>query len=177
MCAQLLSCVQLFIILWTVAHQAPLSMEFSRQEYWSGLLFPTPGDLPDPGIEPESLVLCCAKSFQSRPTLCDNIDCSPPGSSVPWNFPGKNTGVVCHFLLQGIFPTQGSNPCLLYLLDFRQILYLLSHQGSPKKKKKKKVKEKKIIHTDRESSSKWRLRDYTYGSFQKLSMVSTNVLS
>ena len=41
---------------WTIAHQAPLSMEFSRQEYWSGLPFPIPGDLPDPGIEPTSLV-------------------------------------------------------------------------------------------------------------------------
>ena len=41
----------------TVAHQAPLSMEFSRQEYWSGLLFPSPGDLPDPGIEPRSPAL------------------------------------------------------------------------------------------------------------------------
>ena len=41
---------------WTVAHQAPLSMEFPRQEYWSGLPFPSPGDLPDPGMEPASLV-------------------------------------------------------------------------------------------------------------------------
>ena len=41
---------------WTVAHQAPLSLEFSRQEYWSGLPFPPPGDLPDPGIELESLM-------------------------------------------------------------------------------------------------------------------------
>ena len=41
---------------WTVALQAPLSMGFPRQEYWSGLPFPSPGDLPDPGIEPESLV-------------------------------------------------------------------------------------------------------------------------
>ena len=39
---------------WTAAHQAPLSMGFSRQEYWSGLSFPCPGDLPDPGIEPRS---------------------------------------------------------------------------------------------------------------------------
>ena len=44
--------VQLFVTLWTIAHQAPLSMEFSRQEYWSGLPFPSPGDLPSPGIEP-----------------------------------------------------------------------------------------------------------------------------
>ena len=41
---------------WTVAHQAPLSMGFSRQEYWSGLPCPPPGDLPDPGIEPSSLM-------------------------------------------------------------------------------------------------------------------------
>ena len=43
--------------LWTVAHQAPLSMGFSRQEYWSGLPFPSPGDLSDPGIEPRSPIL------------------------------------------------------------------------------------------------------------------------
>ena len=48
--------VRLFMMLWTVARQAPLSMRFSRQECWNGLPFPTPGDLPDPGIEPESLV-------------------------------------------------------------------------------------------------------------------------
>ena len=53
---QPLSHVRLFAALWTVAHQAPLSMEFSRQEYWSGLQFSTPGDLP-PGIKPESPVL------------------------------------------------------------------------------------------------------------------------
>ena len=47
---------QLFVTLWTTAHQSPLSMEFSRQEYWSGLPFPPPGDLPDPGIELMSLV-------------------------------------------------------------------------------------------------------------------------
>ena len=51
-----LSCVQLFVTPWTVARQAPLSMEFSRQEYWSGLPFPTPGDLPDPVVEPASLM-------------------------------------------------------------------------------------------------------------------------
>ena len=46
-----LSHIQLFATPWTVAHQAPLSMGFSRQEYWSGLPFPSPGDLPDPGME------------------------------------------------------------------------------------------------------------------------------
>ena len=49
---KLLSCVKLFVTPWTVAYQAPLSMEFSRQEYWSGLPFPSPGDLPDPAIKP-----------------------------------------------------------------------------------------------------------------------------
>ena len=48
------SWVRLFVTPWTVALQAPLSMEFFRQEYWSGLPFPSPGDLPDPGIEPGS---------------------------------------------------------------------------------------------------------------------------
>ena len=47
---------------------------------------------------------------QLCPTRCDTMDCSPPGSSVPGDFPGKNMGVGCHALCQGIFPTQGSNP-------------------------------------------------------------------
>ena len=54
---KLLSCVQLFATLWTVAYQASLSTGFSRQEYWSGLPFPSPRDLPDPGIEPRSPAL------------------------------------------------------------------------------------------------------------------------
>jgi len=54
---KLLSHVWLFATPWTVAHQAPQSMEFSRQEYWSGLPFPSPGDLPDPEIEPGSPAL------------------------------------------------------------------------------------------------------------------------
>ena len=51
------SCIQLFETPWTVADQAPLSMEFSRQEYWSGLPFPSSGDLPDPWIKPRSSAL------------------------------------------------------------------------------------------------------------------------
>ena len=51
------SCVQLFATPWMVAHQAPLSMGLCRQEYWNGLPFPSPGDLPDPRIEPESPAL------------------------------------------------------------------------------------------------------------------------
>ena len=52
-----LSRVRLFATPWTVAYQAPLSMGFSRQEYWSGVPFPSPGDLPDPGLEPRSSAL------------------------------------------------------------------------------------------------------------------------
>ena len=63
-----LSRVQLFATPWTVAHQAPPSMEFSRQEYWSGLPFPSPGDLPNPGIEPGSPALQAdALPLQSEP--------------------------------------------------------------------------------------------------------------
>ena len=54
---KLLSRVQLFVTPWTVAHQASPSMEFSRHEYWSGLPFPSPGNLPNPGIEPMSPAL------------------------------------------------------------------------------------------------------------------------
>ena len=63
---------------------------------------------------------------ESCPTLCDPVDCSPPGCL--WDFPGKNTGLGCHFLLQEIFPTQGLNPGLLHC---RQMLYRLRHQESP----------------------------------------------
>ena len=54
---KLLSRVRLFATAWTVAYQTPPSMEFSRQEYWSGLPFPSPGDLPDPGIKSGSPAL------------------------------------------------------------------------------------------------------------------------
>ena len=61
-----LSRVRLFATPWTVAYQAPLSMGFSKQECWSGLPFPSPGDLPDPGIEPGSSALL-ADAFPSEP--------------------------------------------------------------------------------------------------------------
>ena len=63
-----LSRVQLFATLWTVGHQTPVSMVFPRQEYWSGLPFPSPEDLPDPGIEP------------GFPALqADSLTSEPPG--------------------------------------------------------------------------------------------------
>ena len=67
------------------------------------------------------------KVAQSYPTLCDPMACSLPGSSVHGNYPDKYTGVDCHALLHGIFPTQGLNPGFPHC---RRILYCLSHQGS-----------------------------------------------
>ena len=76
-------------------------------------------------VEKQSLqTLALYLVTQSSATLCDPMDSSPPGSSVHGDFPGKNTGVGCHAFLQGIFPTQGSNPGFLRC---RRIL----HQGSP----------------------------------------------
>ena len=69
----------------------------------------------------------CAVCCELCPTLCDPMDCSPPGSSVHGDSPGKNTAVGCHVLLQGIFLTQGLNPGFPHC---RWILYRLSHQGS-----------------------------------------------
>ena len=130
----------------TVAHQAPLSMGFSRQEYWSGLhsllqgIFLTQGS--NPGLlhwkqilyhlSHQSTMLCYVLCLvaQSCPTLCDPMDytaCQAP--LCPWASPGKNTGVGCHALFQGILPTQGSNPGLLH---GRWIRYCPSHQGSPR---------------------------------------------
>ena len=74
------------------------------------------------------LAVCVCLVAQSCLTLCDPMDCGPPGSSVHGHSPGQNTGVGCHALLQGIFPLQGLNPGLPHC---RQILYSLSHQGSP----------------------------------------------
>ena len=103
--AKSLSHVHLIQTLWTVAPQAPLSMAFSRQEYWSGLPCPPPGDLPNPGIEAMSpaapalqvdslpvshwgnsrsiYTAATAKSLQLCPTLCSPIDGSPPGFPFP----------------------------------------------------------------------------------------------
>ena len=77
---KLLSCVQRYVTPWTVAYQAPPSMGFSRRDYWSGLLFPSPGDLPDPGIKPGSPAL-----------QGDSLPFEPPGKiihvlvAIQWN--------------------------------------------------------------------------------------------
>ena len=97
-----LSHVQLF-----VAHLAPPSMGFSRQEYWSGLSFLSPGDLPDPRIKPRPPAL-----------QADSLPAEPPGKP-------KNTGMGSLSLLQQIFPTQESN---WGFLCCRWILYQLRYQ-------------------------------------------------
>ena len=74
------------------------------------------------------LGMCYAKSCQSCPALCDPVDYNPPGSSVYGDSPGTNTEVGCHFLLQGIFPTQGSNP---HLLQWQAGSLLLVPSGKP----------------------------------------------
>ena len=71
--------------------------------------------------------VCAVLSHSVVLTLCNPMDSSPPGTSVHGGSPGKNTGVGCHALLQGIFPTQEWNPGLPHC---RQILYHLSQQGS-----------------------------------------------
>ena len=140
-CHLWLSRVQLSVTPRTVAHQAPLPMEFSRQEYWRGFPFPIPGDLPDSGIEPVSpalaggcfttelpgkqarhICMCVgvcahAKLFQSCPTL-QPCGLQPDMLLCPWDSPGKNAGVGYHALLQEIFPIQGLNPPLLFLLHW-----------------------------------------------------------
>ena len=74
-----LSHVSLFATPWTVAHQAPPSMEFSREEYWSGLPFPSPGDLPDPGIKPglpHSRQMLYHLSHLGSPMIKGETDCN-----------------------------------------------------------------------------------------------------
>ena len=77
---------------------------------------------------------CCCSVTQSSPTLCDPMDCSsPPRLLSPWESPGKNNGVGCHSLLQGIFPTQGSNLCLVYLPHWQAGSLPLELPGKSKK--------------------------------------------
>jgi len=82
---------------------------------------------PEEPLQNTLLCLVCLVA-QLCLTLSDPVDYSLPGFSVHGDSPGKNTGVGCHALLQGIFQAQGSNPGLLYC---RQILYHISHQESP----------------------------------------------
>ena len=80
--------VRLFATPWTVAYQAPLSMRFSRQEYWSGLPFPSPGDLPDPGIELRSPALQ-ADALTSEPLGKPFMTTGKTITLTRWTFDGK----------------------------------------------------------------------------------------
>ena len=85
---KLLSHVQLFVTPWIVACQTPLSMAFSRQEYWSGLPFPSPGNLPEPGTEPVSLVF---------PALAGGLFTTLP----PWEVPSPTSKCLkCTLIIQ-----------------------------------------------------------------------------
>ena len=121
-----------------IALQAPLSMGCSRQGYWSGLLFPSPGDLPDPGIEPASPALAArfftaeppgcslkvkVKITQLRPALFHPMDCN----LCPWNSPGRNTRVGCHFLLQS--PTLQADALPSELPGMKPSLIQLAQRG------------------------------------------------
>ena len=125
-CAQLLSHVRLSATSRTAARQAPLSMGFSRQEYWSGLPFPPPGDLPNPGIKPvfpatpalaggffyhwaswgapsiKAAAAAAAKSLQSCPALCNPIDGSPPGSAVPGILQARTSANVWGLIIKEV---------------------------------------------------------------------------
>ena len=128
---KLFSCVWLFETPWTVAHQALPSMGFSRQEYWGGLPFPSPGHLPNPGIEPRLTAymqtlpsepqgkshityICCISIAQSCLTLWDPMDCSPPVSSIHGILQARILEWVAIPFSRGSSMTQGSNPSLLH---------------------------------------------------------------
>ena len=77
---KLLSRVRLFVTPWTVAYQSPLSMGYSRQEYWSELPFPSPGDLPDPGIEPRYPALQADSLTSESPGMSHSYTLQPSES-------------------------------------------------------------------------------------------------
>ena len=135
---QLLNHVHLFCN--PITCQAPLSMGFSRQEYWSGLPFPSPGDLPDPGIEPRSpanllhckqILYCWATRENPVYFVSYSHNVLPAHEHITYNrsWAAKEAqDVGSLLLLWQIFPIQESNRSLLHC---RQILYQLNYQESP----------------------------------------------
>ena len=91
---QSLNCVQLFATPWAVARQAPLSLKFSRQEYWSGLPVPAPEDLPDPGLNPDSLH--CRQMLYHLSYQGSKGDFSK--SSQPQLFNSPDNGQLCMYI-------------------------------------------------------------------------------
>ena len=100
---------------WTVAHQAPLSMGFSRQEHWSGLPFPFPGDLPDPGTEPVSF-MCCT-----------GVSCLPLCLPLPLDAPRTGMSPIFFFLQWALHTCAQIGPFLSHLSLQASTLQLLSY--------------------------------------------------
>ena len=92
---------------------------------WPPLISPLPCILFD------IYFICCVLSHSVMSDSLQTFGLQPTRLLCPWDFPGKSTGAGCHFLLQGIFLTQWSTPCLLCLRSCREILYLLGNRGSP----------------------------------------------
>ena len=131
---KLLSRVRFLATPWTAAHQAPLPMRFSRQEYWTGLPLPSP--IEELGFHIVSnqkptntfslqIVHTFTCTHTHTHTLLTSVHVSRQEalSQLTWNFSGKNDGVGCHFLLLRIILAQGLNARLLCLLLCRQFLY------------------------------------------------------
>ena len=87
--------VRFFVTLWTVAHQAPLSMGFPRQQYWSGLPFPPPGDLPDPGIKSGAPALQ-VDLLTEPPCVAPHLPRMSPNVTQPWQEPGTPIRLYSH---------------------------------------------------------------------------------
>ena len=123
------SVVSHFAVPWMVAHQASLSMEFSKTEYWKGLPYPPPGDLPDPGIKPRSPTLQTDSLTMwatgedhifSRVQLGNPLDCSLPGSSVRGIFQTRILEWLGHFL----------SKISLSICSIEQLCHAAPHHGS-----------------------------------------------
>ena len=125
-----LSCVRLFVTLRTVAHQAPLSMEFSGQGYWSGLPFPTPEDLPDPGIEPASPTLAGEYHWATREAPCSPNRSSNKPQNIKWFFPLIWLWNLEFSSVQSLwlFPTPWTAACQasLFIINSWSLLKLMS---------------------------------------------------
>ena len=122
--------VRLFATTWTVAYQAPPSMGFFRQEYWSGLPFPSPGDLPNPGIKPGS------------PTLqADTLQSEPPGKT-PWRrawqpknkifIQSQNTFLQINYKRKGYFTVKKLCNTMLHIFRFYTYIHTHTHTHTHK---------------------------------------------
>ena len=153
--------VWLWAALWTVAHQAPLSMGFSRQESWNRFPCPPPGDLPNPGIDPSFLLslLLTGRFFITNAiweakviiqslslTIFDSLDCSPPDSSVHKDFQARKLEWVTISFFRG---SSWIRNWTCVSCTGRQILYPLSYQERFKRSQIKALELKSIIMNEK----------------------------